>query len=488
MIRPAAVDVAVLVDRLRSHGIDAALVGDPVTPILGITHDSRAVSAGQVFACLRGDSFDGHRFAVGAVEAGAAALLVDHRLDDVGDAPQIIVEDTRRAVGPVSAAACGDPAERLLTVGITGTNGKTTTAQLVQALLDAAGRPAGIIGTLHGPRTTPEAPDLHALLARFVEDGKTAVVMEVSSHALALHRIDGTEFDVVAFTNFGHDHLDLHGSPEAYFRAKSALFTSTFAPVAVVNVDDAHGRLLADTLEDRTAAQAMRVVEVCHDDVDAVEVTTDHHRYQWRGHDVALGLGGSFNVSNSQMALTIVDELGIDVGEALRGFADFAPVPGRFEVVATPETEERGITVIVDYAHTPDGLEFLLSAAREVTSGRTIAVFGCAGRRDRAKRPVMGDVAARGADVAIATSDNPRGEDPEAILADVVAGVSDEFRSRLTTIADRRSAISHALASAEKGDTVLIAGKGHETTQDLGDEMIAFDDRAVVREELKGNS
>jgi len=480
--RPVTVeDIA---ERLRANGIATRVVGDGSTEVAGITHDSRAVVAGQVFACLRGEAFDGHEFAAMTVGDGAVALLVDHELRHVDPVAQIVVDDTRVAVGPASAVAWGAPADRLVTIGITGTNGKTTTAQLVQALLEAAGRPTGIIGTLHGPRTTPEAPDLHATLARFVDDGKWAVVMEVSSHALALHRIDGTVFDVVAFTNFGHDHLDLHGSPEAYFRAKSALFTATFAPVAVIDVDDAHGTLLADTLADRTGEDRMRVVTIGAGDLTNVQVGMAAHRYRWRDRDVSVALGGGFNVLNSHMALSIVDELDVDLDAAMVGLEQFGSVPGRFELVETPETLRRGFSVVVDYAHTPDGLERVLTDASEIAGGRTIAVFGCAGRRDREKRPLMGAIAARLADVAIATSDNPRGENPGAIIEDVLSGVEDQYRARVQPIADRRRAIRHALSIAESGDVVVIAGKGHETTQDLGSEVIEFDDRRVVSDEL----
>lgn len=486
------VTVADVAERLRGSGLDVSVVGDPSITVAGATHDSRQVSSGQLFACLRGDAFDGHLFAHATVEAGAAALLVDHELDDVGSTPQLVVADTRRAVGPASAIAWGDPARRLTTIGITGTNGKTTTAQIVHALLEAGGMRTGIIGTLHGPRTTPEAPDLHAALADFIAAGRTAVVMEVSSHALALHRIDGTTFDVVAFTNFGHDHLDLHGSPEAYFRAKSALFTADFAPVAVINVDDAHGRLLADTLNDRTGSEEMRVVAVAAEQISQVVTGVADHRYDWRDLSVHVALGGSFNVSNSQLALSIVEELPavarIDLVDAVRHLEHFEPVPGRFELVETPETAARGISVVVDYAHTPDGLERLLEAARDIAVARTIVVFGCAGRRDRQKRPAMGAIAGRLADVAIATSDNPRGEDPDAIIDEVLAGAAPEYRPRLVSIADRRAAIAHGVSIAEAGDVVVIAGKGHETTQDLGSETIDFDDRRVVQDELKGIS
>lgn len=478
-----AVTVGAIAERLRAAGLAVDVVGDASTVVHGLTHDSRAVESGQMFACLRGHAFDGHEFALDTVARGASALLVD-RVVDGADVAQLVVEDTRTAVGPSSAIAWGDPARHLVSIGITGTNGKTTTAQIVAALLEGAAVATGVIGTLHGPRTTPEAPDLHRQLASFVEAGKRAVVMEVSSHALALHRIDGTVFDVVAFTNFGHDHLDLHGSPEAYFRAKSALFTSTFAPVAVINVDDTRGRLLADTISDRGGDDAMRVVAVDQTDVADVVVGTTEHSYTWRDRRIVVPLGGEFNVANSLMALSIIAELDVDVDAAITGFGSLSAVPGRFEVIDTDETRSRGITVVVDYAHTPDGLERLLRAARALTDTRVIAVFGCAGRRDIQKRPIMGEVAARLAEVAIATSDNSRGEDPNAIIDDVIAGVAPEYRARVIPLADRRAAIRRALEVATAGDVIVIAGKGHETTQDLGAETIAFDDRVVAREEL----
>ncbi|MFK7918310.1 MAG: UDP-N-acetylmuramoyl-L-alanyl-D-glutamate--2,6-diaminopimelate ligase [Ilumatobacter sp.] len=473
------VALATIAERVAlASGGNVDVIGVPVD-VIGAAHDSRRVLPGQLFVCLRGASFDGHDHARAAVDAGAVALLVDHRLTDV-DVAQIIVDDTRRAVGPAAASAWGEPATALKMIGITGTNGKTTTAQIVAAGLEGAGVPTGVIGTLHGPRTTPEAPELHQMLAEFVAAGKQAVVMEVSSHALALHRVDGTRFDVVGFTNFGHDHLDLHGSPEAYFRAKSALFTPTFASHAVVNVDDPHGTVLADAVDDVLEVERITVGEVAD-----VVVSTSHHSYRWRDVSVEVPLGGSFNVANSLMALELLRKLdNVDFVAAANGLNSLAPVPGRFELVETAETEQRDIAVVVDYAHTPDGLERLLESARGITSGRVIAVFGCAGRRDREKRPVMGEIAGRLADIAIATSDNPRGEDPLEIIDDVIDGVADNYRSRVTAQPDRRIAISDAVARARAGDTVVIAGKGHETYQDFGSSVVDFDDRAVAREEL----
>ncbi len=477
-----------LVERLDADG-DASRLAGPAgaaeVDVTAITHDSRQVTNRSMFACLRGENVDGHRYAGEAVERGAVALLVDHDLDVAEHVAQLVVDDTRRALGPVSAAVLGDPSDRLTTVGITGTNGKTTTAHMLAAIFEAAGWATGLVGTLSGARTTPEAPDLQRTLAEFADDGKDAAVLEVSSHALALHRVDGTRFDAAVFTNLGRDHLDLHGTEEAYFRAKALLFDERFTDLAVINIDDRHGQLLADTLR----GGPVRVVEYRLADAAAVEVDAARHRYRWRGHQVEVALGGAFNVANSLAALTTAAALGVDPAVAAGALANLPAVPGRFEVVADGTlVSGPGFTVVVDYAHTPDGLEQLLRTARPAAGRRSIVVFGCGGERDEEKRPQMGEVAARLADTVIVTSDNPRREDPERIIGDVIAGVPDQYRAGVTSNADRRSAIADALRRAERGDIVLVAGKGHERTQDLGDRVIDFDDRAVVRELLEESS
>ncbi len=454
--------------------------------VTDVVHDSRQVSPGSVYVCFPGASFDGHDFAARAVESGAVAIVCDHALGGLGPTPQIVVDDTRLRVGPIAALLSGRPSRSMTTVGITGTNGKTTTAQLLEAIFTAAGMPTGVVGTLHGPRTTPEAPDLQRTLRRFVDDGMHAAVLEVSSHALALHRVDGTEFDAVAFTNLGRDHLDLHGSQEEYFRAKARLFDPAFAPLGVINVDDPHGRLLADSV----AADGFRIVAVSQDQLTDVEVTASAHRYRWRSIDVDVPIGGRFNVANSLIALTTAVELGIEPEVAAAGLRSLAVVPGRFEVVSTSESERRGVTVVVDYAHTPDGLTEILGSARAVAAdgGTVVVVFGCGGERDRPKRPEMGRIAARLADRVIITSDNPRSESPEEIISDIVAGVEDDYRARVVTDPDRRAAISAALEGARSGDVVVIAGKGHEATQEFADQTIEFDDRRVAREILEALS
>ncbi|MGB0114733.1 MAG: UDP-N-acetylmuramoyl-L-alanyl-D-glutamate--2,6-diaminopimelate ligase [Ilumatobacteraceae bacterium] len=465
--------------RIRAH-IDAGTLAGPVT------HDSREVVPGSLYACLRGEHFDGHEFARQAIAGGASVLLTDHLVDGVDAGVQVVVDDTRRRLGPIAALVAGDPSSELTVVGITGTNGKTTTAQMLAAIFEFDGRPTGIVGTLHGPRTTPEAPELQRTLRGFVDAGKTAAVLEVSSHALSLHRVDGTAFDAVVYTNLGHDHLDLHGSREEYFRAKASLFSPSFAPVGVVNIDDTHGRLLADT----AASADFSVIPFSDDDVRDVVVTASSHSYTWRDVHIDVPIGGRFNVSNSIAALTTAVHLGVDPAVAAGGLATLSAVPGRFEVVSTRAGDERGITVIVDYAHTPDGLDEVLSTSRQVvgSGGSLIVVFGCGGGRDRAKRPEMGAVAARLADRVVVTSDNPRREDPALIIGEIVEGIEPAARSSVTTNPDRRAAIGDALALAGRGDVVVIAGKGHERTQEFDGDVVEFDDRAVARQCLEDAS
>ncbi len=448
--------------------------------VTDVVDDSRRVTPGSLYVCLRGTSFDGHDFAGQAVVDGAVALLVDHPVD--APVPQIVVDDTRVRVGPIAALLAGHPSRSLTTVGITGTNGKTTTAQFLEAIFNGTGRPTGVVGTLHGPRTTPEAADLQRTLRGFLDDGCDAAVLEVSSHALALHRVDGTEFDAVVFTNLGHDHLDLHGSQEEYFRAKARLFSPDFSRLAVINVDDPYGRLLADTVE----GPEFRVVAVSTDDVGDVYVDAASHRYRWSGLEVEVPIGGRFNVANSLIALTTAVELGVEPVDAVAALRSVAVVPGRFQLVRTPAADRLGLTIVVDYAHTPDGLGEILTSARAVAGGNSVVVvFGCGGERDRPKRPEMGRTAAELADRVIVTSDNPRSEEPIAIIDDILGGVAADYRARVVTDPDRRSAIRTALESARRGDVVVIAGKGHERTQEYADRTVDFDDVRVAADILE---
>jgi UDP-N-acetylmuramoyl-L-alanyl-D-glutamate--2,6-diaminopimelate ligase len=443
--------------------------GDAAVEITAVTHDSRDVVPGALFCCVPGERADGHDFATSAVERGAVALLCSRPLG-LG-VVEVRVADVRAAMGPAAAAVHGHPSATVPVVGVTGTNGKTTTTWLLRSVLEAAGRPTGLIGTLSGARTTPEAPDLQARLAELRDEGKRAVSMEVSSHALALHRVDGTRFAVAVFTNLGRDHLDFHESVEDYFAAKARLFAPELAAVAVVGLDDPHGRLLRDAARIPTVGYSL-------DDVDDLELGPRSSTGRWRGQRLRVPLGGAFNVRNALAAAGAALQLGVDEATVVEGLAAAPPVPGRFEAVAL----DAPFTALVDYAHTPDALEALLGAARSVAGrGRVLVVFGCGGDRDRAKRPAMGEVAARLADVVVITSDNPRSEEPAAIAAAVAGGAAGP--AAVTTVLDRREAIATALAAASSGDVVVVAGKGHETTQDAGGSVLPFDDRAVVAEE-----
>jgi UDP-N-acetylmuramoyl-L-alanyl-D-glutamate--2,6-diaminopimelate ligase len=448
------------------------VLGEDVA-ISSVDFDSRQVRQGSLFCCLRGAQSDGHAFAAGAREAGAAALLVDHRVDV--DLPQVVVVDTRRAMGWIAASFYGHPSRRLTMVGITGTNGKTTTTSLVASILRSNGLATGMIGTLTGAHTTPESPELQSRLAGFVDEGSTHVVIEVSSHALELQRVAGCHFDVAVFTNLGRDHLDLHGTQERYFAAKARLFQPDLSDAAVVNVDDPHGRLLLDVGSIPTEGYSL-------DDVADVSVSATRLSYTWRGQSIEVPIGGEFNVMNSLAAATACARLGIDPVEIRTGLAHAATVPGRFEAVVAGQP----FAVIVDYAHTPEGLDKAIRAARLVSGDSSVhVVFGCGGDRDREKRPLMGEVASRLADDVVITSDNPRSEDPLEIINAAMQGVPPDYRGRVVMEPDRRRAIEMAIRRARSGDVVLIAGKGHEPTQTIGDQVFEFDDRAVAREILE---
>jgi len=455
-----------------------AVVGD-------VVFDSREVTPGSLFCCVPGANEDGHGYAPAAAAAGASALLVERWLDDVV-LPQVRVASVREAMGPVAAVVFGRPSEALTMTGITGTNGKTTTTYLLEAIWRSAGVRPGVIGTTGArvdgepiplARTTPEAPDLHRLLARMREAGVGGVAMEVSSHALAQHRVGGVRFDVAAFTNLSQDHLDFHPSMEDYFAAKASLFTPQLTDRAVVNADDPWARRLLEASAVPTTTYGVeREADVRASDVtsspEGVTFTVDGARFRSR-------LRGGFNVSNCLAAIAVVRELGIRLDVAAEGLASVRGVPGRVE----PVEAGQDFLVVVDYAHTPDSIRSVLQAARPLASGRLIVVFGCGGDRDRAKRPLMGAVATSIADLTVLTSDNPRSEDPLAIIADIEPGAragGGAYRIE----ADRRAAIGSAIGEAAAGDVVVIAGKGHESYQELAGATIAFDDREVAREAL----
>jgi UDP-N-acetylmuramoyl-L-alanyl-D-glutamate--2,6-diaminopimelate ligase len=450
----------------------AEVRGEADPDIVSVDYDSRRVQSGSLFCCLPGEHVDGHDFAEAAVEAGAVAVLVEHPLDV--PVPQVVVPRARMAMSLMAAALHGHPARSLCMVGVTGTNGKTTTTALIDHVLATSGRITRSIGTLSGVFTTPESVELQRTLAGYVADGVTDVVMEVSSHALALDRVIGCHFAVSVFTNLGHDHLDFHGTPEAYFDAKRLLFEPELTDCAVVNLDDEHGRLLA-------ATPSVPTIGFSRSELADVTVGASSHSFRWRDLQVEVPLGGSFNVENSLAAITACTQLGVPPATIVAALRNVAPVPGRFEAVNAGQD----FAVVVDFAHTADGLAEALNAARQTTAGRVIVVFGCGGDRDQAKRPEMGRTAAGLADLVVVTSDNPRSEDPAVIANAILSGVPDDYRVRVVTELDRRRAISRALASAVAGDVVVIAGKGHESTQTIGPERLPFDDRLVAREVLE---
>ena len=453
--------------------LDAALVGDPSVTVSGVRHDSRDVVAGDVFCCVAGAHHDGHDHAPDAVTRGATCLVVGRILDSVGpQVAQILVPDVRVAMGPLASWFYDEPSRHMRVVGITGTNGKTTTTAILAAILREAGLATQTLGTLSGGRTTPEADDLQRTLRTMVDAGVEALAMEVSSHALDMHRVDGTRFERAVFTNLSRDHLDHHGDMESYFAAKASLFRENLADSAVVNLDDEWGRRLAAETE-------LDVVGCSSADISEVVVASSSVSFSWRGRSVRVPIGGRFTVSNALVALTTAESMGIDPDTAVRGCAAVGGVSGRFQSVPN----DLGLDVIVDYAHTPDGLGALLATAREVSAGRVILVFGCGGDRDRGKRGPMGVVAAA-ADRVIVTSDNPRSEDPHAIIAEVADGVRVAGREP-ETVADRAEAIASAISGARRGDIVVIAGKGHESTQEIAGVFHPFVDADVAAAALE---
>jgi UDP-N-acetylmuramoyl-L-alanyl-D-glutamate--2,6-diaminopimelate ligase len=451
---------------------DMRIVGDLPHEIVALTSDSQRARPGSLYVALRGQRVDGHAFAASAVAAGAAAIVVERELDV--RVAQVIVPDSSRAISRLAAAFYGDPSAGLQIAGVTGTNGKTTTVHLIAAILAAAGSPCAVVGTLgaafggrHWPltNTTPLALELHALLAELRAAGAAAVALEVSSHALDLRRVDDVRFAVGTFTNLTRDHLDYHVTLAAYAQAKRRLFA--LAPRAAINVDDPTGASFA-----RELPQAITYAIDAPAHVRATNLRSDAEgsRFDVDGTRIDLALRGHFNVSNALAAFATARALGIADATSARALASVTAVPGRMERIT-----HGGIDALVDYAHTPDALENVLSAARATTAGHLIVVFGCGGDRDPGKRAPMGAIAARLADRVIVTSDNPRSEDPLTI-ARAVAG-----RSGAEIVLDRRAAIRAAIAAAVPGDTVVVAGKGHERDQIIGDRTQPFDDRVEVR-------
>ncbi len=497
-LRPQGPCVRTL-DRLaRVAGVSA----DEIPPqwrtldVTGVTHDSRQVRPGDLYAALSGESAHGVSFATQAKAAGAVALLTDRLGRERGRAsglPVLVVHDPRAVLGAVAAEVYGNPAAGMLMLGVTGTNGKTTTAYLLEAGLRAGGYHTGLLGTVQtrigdeaiaSIRTTPEAPELHALLGVMREREVGAVAMEVSSHALAMHRVDGVKYGVALFTNLTHDHLDFHFTLEAYFQAKAELFTPARAKAGVINIDDPFGQRLVRSA--RIPLTTCSVAGASHAD--------------WRATDVVLGptgatftvvssagatapcvvsMPGDFNVANALGAIAALVEAGVPLEVAARGVSECPGVPGRMERV----DEGQDYLALVDYAHTPDAIVRLLEALRGVTAGRLMIVLGAGGDRDRAKRPLMGEAAARLADVVVLTDDNPRSEDPVAIMLALRTGAARVIGSEAGAVLvehDRAAAIKLIVAGARPGDTVVVAGKGHELGQEVNGKIHPFDDRVAL--------
>jgi len=449
------------------------LEGDPSGVVIRrVTYDHRKVEPGALHCCLPGGVVDGRQFAADARRAGAVAFVSETALGAAaGGLPQLVTGPgaARSAMAHAACVVFGDPAGALLTLGVTGTNGKTTTTYLLRSVLEAHGWPTAVIGTLAGPRTTPEAPELQASFREAVAGGRAAVALEVTSHALSQHRVDGYRHDVAVFTNLSRDHLDYHGSMEAYFGAKARLFTPEHARLGVVNADDDFGRRLLDRSEIDTVGFSLGEATDVEDDLGEV-------RFVLEGRKVRIRPGGLFNVRNALAAAAAARALGVGSDEVAEGLSGSVAPSGRLEAVEN----KLGATIVVDYAHTPAALEAVLTAASMATRdrGRIVVVFGCGGGRDAGKRAEMGAVASRLADIAFVTSDNPRDEDPSAIIADVVSGA--DGPADVVVEPDRRKAIELAVAALSPGDALVVAGKGHETTQEVAGRLLAFDDRDAV--------
>jgi UDP-N-acetylmuramoyl-L-alanyl-D-glutamate--2,6-diaminopimelate ligase len=470
---------------LLARAVGASRTANPApVDVTDLAYDARRVTPGALFVCVPGLKADGHDFAPDAVAGGAAALVVERELDL--PVPQLVVADARGAMALAADAFFGQPTGELEVAGVTGTNGKTTTAFLLFAILAAAGRRPGLLGTIENRvggerraavRTTSEAIDVQRLFREMLDAGDASCAMEATSHGSALKRLLGVRFAVLVFTNLSQDHLDFHGTLEDYYDAKRRLFAEADVdgrrPPGVVNVDDEHGRRLAEELR----ALGEEPVTFALADAEDLELTARGARFCVDGIALETRLRGRFNVENVLGAVKAARVLGIEPEAIVSGVEHVTGVPGRFEAV----DEGQPFTVLVDYAHTPEALENVLTEAREITAGRLICVFGCGGDRDRGKRPLMGEVVARLADAAIVTSDNPRSEDPQAIIDEILTGISGD----VDVEPDRAAAIALALERAQEGDVVVIAGKGHEQGQEFADRIVPFDDREVARETLR---
>ena len=482
-------------------------VGNLHRQITDITADSRKVKEGSLFICLCGSRTDGHQFAAKACREGASAVIAEKEVHVPEGKAVIYVRDTRKAMEDITPYFFGYPAQKMRMIAVTGTNGKTTSTHIINHILIHEGYKSGLIGTIHAligqeevptHNTTPDVIDLQKLLYRMQQSGATHVSMEVSSHALALGRVEGCEFDTAGFTNLTEDHLDFHKTMDNYAKAKAILFHKVSSEgqvkkhkTAVINADDPYAHVMTDAVDHKNICGCIMYSIDKPSDLKASNIKFNGKSsdfdvaYKGKTWEVHTHLAGRFNVYNVLTAMGCALAEGIPMDHIIDALSDFHAVPGRFELI----DEGQPFTVVVDYAHTPDGLENILKTAKEITRGRIITVFGCGGDRDKMKRPIMGRIAAQNADVVIVTSDNPRTEDPEEIVKEVAAGVK-EIASRKPSLSyviqpDRRTAIQEAVGMARPGDIVLIAGKGHENYQILKTRTIHFDDREEARKALR---
>lgn len=456
--------------------------------IKSIYYDSRQVTPDSLFFCLEGQKTDGHNFAGAAVKSGARAVVLEKNVDLMNNITKILVKDSRLAMGLMAKNFYGSPADNMTLIGVTGTNGKTTTTYLIKSILEQQGRTVGLVGTITNiigsrkipaERTTPESPDLYKLFREMAESDVDSVVMEVSSHSLDLKRIAGCNYDIGIFTNLTQDHLDYHGTIDNYRSSKAKLFNQS--KVAVINIDDDNGRIIRENIKGQVITYGIkRSADVYARDLEITSkgVTFSLHLF---GESVGVGLSipGIFSVYNAMAAAAAAYSLGIPVDVIKKGLETVRGVPGRFELLNT----DTDYSVILDYAHTPDGLENILTTARDITKGRIITLFGCGGDRDPSKRPVMGEIAGDKSDFCIITSDNPRNEEPIDIINDIIPGVL-KTSCPYVVIEDRREAIKYALENAKKDDVIILAGKGHETYQIIKDRTYHFDEKEIVAELL----
>lgn len=473
--------------------------------VSSMTYDSRLVTSGALFVAVEGFSVDGHRFVASAADGGATAVLVsENRLDEFRHLAErgisvLVSRDTRRSLSDMAAAFYGFPSRKMKLIGITGTNGKTSTTYMIESILKEYGVSVGLIGTVNTRwqnknypsfNTTPESLDLQRILSEMYDDGVEYVVLEVSSHALALERVSAIDFDAAAFTNLTAEHLDFHPDMDGYFNAKIKLFdlldeSRKKNKYGLINIDDAYGKRIfssrskysyqLDGFGFNTEAKYRAEQNSLENKINGLSYTLES---PFAGERIKMQMSGGFQLYNSLTALSVLSSMGIPFAQIQKGLASISGVPGRFEVIGS----ESGITAVIDYAHTGDALEKLLSSVEQMRAGRIITVFGCGGDRDNKKRPVMGAIASSKSDMVFVTSDNPRTENPDSIISDILAGIN---KSNYTVITDRRSAIEEAVFAAEPGDIVVIAGKGHEDYQILGKEKIHFDDREEARKALQ---